>query len=126
VARPAVGFRVAVWYWTTPGLNALADRGDFDGITLRINGGFNGSAERRHRHGICMALGDDVLPEDPNPLTARERKLLGRLRYHRGRRETKWSRYYVHRLALHARRLQRAAVPSDAGGPSTGAAGVTS
>jgi predicted chitinase len=109
VARPAVGFRVAVWYWTSRGLNALADRGDFDGVTLAINGGFNGSAERRHRHAVCLALGDDVLPEDPNPLTQRERRLLARLRYHRGRREKKWSRYYAHRLAVHARRLQRVA-----------------
>ncbi len=41
-----VGFRVAAWYWTSRGLNALADAGDFREITRRINGGFNGLAER--------------------------------------------------------------------------------
>lgn len=46
VATPAVGFRVAAWYWTTHHLNALADAGNFDAITKSINGGFNGKAER--------------------------------------------------------------------------------
>jgi putative chitinase len=41
-----VGFRVAAWYWTTRGLNALADTGDFREITRRINGGFNGLDQR--------------------------------------------------------------------------------
>lgn len=34
-------------FWSAHGLNALADAGDFDGITKRINGGTNGQAERR-------------------------------------------------------------------------------
>lgn len=46
-ARPDVGFRVAAWFWNSRGLNQLADRGDFDGITRRINGGQNGAADRR-------------------------------------------------------------------------------
>lgn len=46
-ARPDVGFRVAAWYWNSRGLNALADRGQFDAITQRINGGQNGAADRR-------------------------------------------------------------------------------
>ncbi|MBE2248694.1 MAG: glycoside hydrolase family 19 protein [Myxococcus sp.] len=49
-ARPDVGFRVAAWYWSSRGLNQLADRGDFDGITQRINGGQNGAADRRQFH----------------------------------------------------------------------------
>ena len=36
----------AGWFWTTGGLNALADRGDILTITKRINGGTNGLAER--------------------------------------------------------------------------------
>ncbi|MFJ7790639.1 glycoside hydrolase family 19 protein [Pseudomonas sp. NPDC096925] len=36
----------AAWYWQTRGLNTLADRGDFVGITRKINGGLNGQAER--------------------------------------------------------------------------------
>lgn len=45
-ADPDVGFRIAGWYWRTRGLNALADVGNFREITKRINGGFNGLADR--------------------------------------------------------------------------------
>jgi putative chitinase len=45
-ATPEVSARVAAWYWRTRSLNELADRGDFDGITRRINGGFNGKPAR--------------------------------------------------------------------------------
>jgi len=41
-----VGFRVAAWFWTSRGLNLLADVGDFREITRRINGGFNGLPQR--------------------------------------------------------------------------------
>jgi putative chitinase len=37
----------AAWYWKSHGLNQLADAGNFDTITARINGGQNGRAERR-------------------------------------------------------------------------------
>ena len=36
----------AGWYWASNGLNALADQGKFQSITLRINGGLTGEAER--------------------------------------------------------------------------------
>lgn len=36
----------AAWFWNSRSLNALADKGDFQGITRRINGGLNGLAER--------------------------------------------------------------------------------
>jgi len=36
----------AAWFWQQKGLNTLADRGDFETITRRINGGLNGQAER--------------------------------------------------------------------------------
>jgi putative chitinase len=36
----------AAWFWNTHGLNALADTGDFNTITRRINGGLNGLADR--------------------------------------------------------------------------------
>lgn len=45
-ATPAVGFRIAGLYWHLHGLNALADAGDFEAITRRINGGLNGQADR--------------------------------------------------------------------------------
>lgn len=36
----------AAWFWNSRNLNALADVGDMNGITRRINGGMNGLAER--------------------------------------------------------------------------------
>lgn len=39
----------AAWYWSSRQLNLLADTGAFDAITLRINGGTNGKADRRAR-----------------------------------------------------------------------------
>lgn len=36
-----------IWYWDTRSINAIADRGDFEGVTRRINGGTNGLEDRR-------------------------------------------------------------------------------
>ncbi len=51
-----VGFRVAAWFWTSRGLNALADAGDFREITRRINGGFNGLAHREAYYRRALEL----------------------------------------------------------------------
>lgn len=45
--QPVWAAESAAWFWWGRELNALADRGDFAGITKRINGGQNGIAERR-------------------------------------------------------------------------------
>lgn len=45
-ALPGQGARVACWYWFFHGLNDLADDGDFEGITRRINGGLTGIVDR--------------------------------------------------------------------------------
>ena len=45
-AAPETAFRVAALYWKNRGLNELADAEDFREITRRINGGFNGLADR--------------------------------------------------------------------------------
>lgn len=42
--------RSAAWFWASRGLNDLADRGDFERITKRINGGLNGYQERLVYH----------------------------------------------------------------------------
>ena len=39
--------RSAAWFWASHGLNDLADKGDFERITKRINGGYNGLKERQ-------------------------------------------------------------------------------
>jgi len=58
VATNAVGFKTSAWFWTTHGLNALADAGSFSTITQRINGGTNGAADRNARYAKCKkALG---------------------------------------------------------------------
>lgn len=45
-ATPQVGFRIAGQYWKLNGLNELADQQNFKAITKRINGGYNGLADR--------------------------------------------------------------------------------
>jgi len=37
----------AAWFWSTRGLNTLADQGDFAKITRRINGGLTGQDDRQ-------------------------------------------------------------------------------
>lgn len=43
---PRHACRSAGWFWKSRGLNELADKGDFKLICKRINGGFNGFADR--------------------------------------------------------------------------------
>lgn len=50
VAAPADAVLTAAWYWHANGLNALADRGDHDGITRRVNGPAMLAAADRRRH----------------------------------------------------------------------------
>lgn len=51
------------WYWTVarPDINSLCDKGDFDTVTARINGGQNGADDRRRRHQLALAQGDRLL-----------------------------------------------------------------
>ena len=46
VKEPIVGARSAAWYWSTHGLNYLADKADLKGMTRAINGGLTGLEER--------------------------------------------------------------------------------
>jgi hypothetical protein len=56
-----VAFRIAGLFWSRKGLNELADRASADAfreITRRINGGFNGLAERQKFYAVaCHVLG---------------------------------------------------------------------
>ncbi|CAG2129064.1 glycoside hydrolase family 19 protein [Cupriavidus numazuensis] len=45
----ALAARSAAWFWFANGCSALADRGDFVGLTRRINGSVNGLAAREAR-----------------------------------------------------------------------------
>ncbi len=46
----------AAWFWNSRNLNALADSGDFVGVTRRINGGVNGLAERQAFYAIALKV----------------------------------------------------------------------
>jgi putative chitinase len=43
----------AAWWWSSHGLNALADAGDFQIITRRINGGLTAYSERLQLYGCA-------------------------------------------------------------------------
>ncbi|MBB4820920.1 putative chitinase [Pseudomonas alcaligenes] len=45
--QPEHAAMAAAWFWGSCGLNELADRGDFERITRRINGGLNGLEDRK-------------------------------------------------------------------------------
>lgn len=44
--QPKYAAMSAAWFWQEHGLNELADAGQFEAISRRINGGLNGQAER--------------------------------------------------------------------------------
>lgn len=46
----------AAWFWSTRGLNTLADQKDFAKVTRRINGGLNGQAERKALYDKAMEV----------------------------------------------------------------------
>ena len=45
--QPQYAAMSAAWFWSTKGLNTLADQGQFVKITRRINGGLTGQADRQ-------------------------------------------------------------------------------
>ncbi|HEX7176840.1 MAG TPA: glycoside hydrolase family 19 protein [Pyrinomonadaceae bacterium] len=55
-ATPEVAFRIAALFWQNRGLNAFADTGNFREITRRINGGFNGLADRVNFYNRAKAI----------------------------------------------------------------------
>ena len=46
----------AGWFWDNNDLNKLCDKGDFVGLTKRINGGTIGLEDRQHHYDIVMRL----------------------------------------------------------------------
>lgn len=56
LSEPGYSALAAGWFWNTRGLNDLADRGDFRGITKRINGGYNGLNDRIKHFNRCKAI----------------------------------------------------------------------
>ena len=59
VAEPELAVESGGWFWGTNNLNKLADTGDVKVVTKRINGGYNGLADREAKFGKLMViLGD--------------------------------------------------------------------
>lgn len=54
--QPDNAVKSACWYWSTNGLNALADADDIVGITKRINGGTNGLEERMELYKLAKSV----------------------------------------------------------------------
>lgn len=53
---PGNAAQSAAWFWSSRGLNALADIGDFNTITRRINGGLNGLQNRLALWALCKSV----------------------------------------------------------------------
>jgi putative chitinase len=58
VAQPELAAESAGWFWDTNGLNKLSDTGDVRAATRRINGGFNGLADREAKYNKLIILLD--------------------------------------------------------------------
>ena len=56
LTQPAGACRSAAHFWATHGCNELADSFDIVGLTKRINGGYNGLAERTRLYQILTDL----------------------------------------------------------------------
>jgi len=59
VATPEYAADSAGWFWASNRLNQLADTGDVRAVTRRINGGFNGLADREAKYNkLIVMLGE--------------------------------------------------------------------
>ena len=58
VAEPELAALSAGWFWDTNGLNKWSDTGDVRAATRKINGGFNGLADREAKYNKLIILLD--------------------------------------------------------------------
>jgi predicted chitinase len=56
VCFPSVGFKTTAWFWKRNKLNTYCDSEDFKELTRRINGGYNGLADRQERWAKAKAV----------------------------------------------------------------------
>lgn len=54
--QPEWAVKSAVWFWNSRKLNELADAGDFERITLKVNGGLNGFEDRQIRYRRALSV----------------------------------------------------------------------
>jgi len=58
LTEPEYAAMSAGWFWQDNGLNVLADTGDVRAVTRRINGGYNGLADRQKKYAAIIATAD--------------------------------------------------------------------
>jgi putative chitinase len=56
VAEVELAALSAGWFWSSNGLNALADNKDIVGMTIRVNGGTNGLDDRQMRYSRLISV----------------------------------------------------------------------
>lgn len=56
VEMPHYASEAAGWFWDKHGLNALADTGSVEAMTKRINGGYNGLADRKEKYEALLSV----------------------------------------------------------------------
>jgi putative chitinase len=54
--QPIYAALSAAWFWQANGLNSLADAGQFEAITKKINGGLNGQADRLDLYNTALRV----------------------------------------------------------------------
>lgn len=72
-------FLSAVWYWDTRGLNKLADANNIRAVTKKVNGGYNGLADRRayFRKAVGIWGDEQVNPKGSTLAGTRTAKAVG-------------------------------------------------
>ena len=86
---------VSGWWWKSHGCNAFCDRGDFTGLTRRINGGLNGLDDREHYYARARQVAERLVPRDDwAVLTREEREQMEKLAFERrvARRHGGWDK----------------------------------
>ena len=69
-ATPEIGFATAGLFWERNGLNELADAGNFQAVTQRINGGQNGAVERERFFERAKLVLATAFPADASPASS--------------------------------------------------------
>ena len=121
-AEHKIGWRIAGLYWKSRGLNELADSGNFQQITRRINGGYNGDVDRRRLHAIVKVV--DCRPSRPDPLAGYTKAEVRWIReFDKLRREGRDARRQgVLRVVMRKqrKRIWKLAQPKEKGGDGRG------
>jgi predicted chitinase len=95
LARSPYSELASGWWWKAHGCNAFCDRGDFTGLTRRINGGLNGLDDRESYYARARQVAERLVPvDDWGVLTPKEREQMEKLAFERriARRRGGWDK----------------------------------